>query len=258
MVRALYTAYTGMVNEQKRLDVISNNIANASTVGYKTERATSQSFKEELTLKIKDASVAYNKEQIGHMSLGVKIGEVYTDYSQGSLLETGNTYDLAIEGKGFFSLLCPDGDGNAVTRYTRDGNFTMTYDGYIVDSQGNNLLGNNGVLRVPTTANNITIDTDGAVYADDVYIDTVALADFEDYDFLEHVGDNMYQPVTGALETPAQAIINQGYTEQSNVNTVSEMVDMIAVTRAYETGQKMISTVDGMLDKAVNSVGSVS
>lgn len=258
MVRALYTAYTGMVNEQKRLDVISNNVANASTVGYKTERATSQSFKEELTYKIKDASVAYNRENIGNMSLGTKIGEVYTDYSQGSLRETGNTYDLAIEGKGFFQVAHTDSNGNTTTRYTRDGSFTMTKDGDIVDADGNKLLGVNGAIRVPVDAKEISIANDGVIYADDTYIDTIQLTDFQDYDFLEHFGDNMYGAVQGATQIPTDAIIDQGYTEQSNVNTVSEMVDMIAVTRAYEAGQKMIKTVDGMLDAAVNSVGSVN
>lgn len=258
MVRALYTAYTGMVNEQKRLDVISNNVANSATTGYKTEKPTSQQFKEELTYKIKDRSSAYDRERIGDMSLGVKIGEVYTDYSQGSLLETGNKFDIAIEGKGFFQVNCRDKNGNTTTRFTRDGCFTMTYDGYIVDSEGNNLLGENGVIQVPPQAKDIAISTDGSVFADNEYIDRVALADFEDYDFLDHVGDNMYEPVEGATRVDSNAMLHQGYTEQSNVNTVSEMVNLIAITRAYEAGQKMINTVDSMLDKAVNNVGSVN
>ena len=102
MLRGLYTAFTGMSNEQKRLDIISNNIANAATVGYKEENVTNQSFDEMLTIKIRDGSEAYLDKSIGTMSLGVKVGEVYTDYGQGSLRTTGNTYDMAIEGKGFF------------------------------------------------------------------------------------------------------------------------------------------------------------
>lgn len=258
MVRALYTAYTGMVNEQKRLDVISNNVANSATVGYKTERPTSQQFKEELTYRIKDASSVYTKDNIGQMSLGVKIGEVHTDYSQGSIIETGNTYDLAIEGDGFFQVSCTDRNGNTNIRYTRNGNFTMTMDGFIVDSEGNNLLAQNGPLTVPTDAIDVAIDKDGSVYADNEYIDRVVLMDFEDYDFLEHLENNMYAPVAGATAKETNAIIDQGFTEQSNVNTVNEMVNLIAITRAYEAGQKMINTVDDMMDKAVNSVGSVN
>ena len=104
MIRGLYTAYTGMVNEQKRLDIISNNVANAATAGYKKEGVTSKAFDNELTLKIKDNSVAVDKQKIGNMSLGVNIGEVYTDFGQGSFRQTNNTYDLAIEGKGFFQV----------------------------------------------------------------------------------------------------------------------------------------------------------
>ena len=258
MVRALYTAYTGMVNEQKRLDVISNNVANSATVGYKTKKATSQAFQDELAIKIKDASVAYNRENIGNMSLGTKIGEVYTEFAQGSLLQTENTYDLALEGKGFFKLQCTNEAGNTSTLLSRDGSFIMTKEGFVVDSEGNNLVTENGVLRVPTDAISVIIDVDGSVYADNQYIDRVAIVDYEDYDFLENVKDTMYNPVAGATQIESTATIQQGYTEQSNVNTVNEMVDLITVTRAYEAGQKMIKTVDTMLDAAVNSVGKVN
>lgn len=104
MVRGLYTAYTGMSNEQKRLDIISNNLANAATAGYKSEGVTNQSFDNLLTIKINDSSEFGLNRDIGSMSLGVKLGEVYTDYSQGAFRETGNTFDLAIEGDGFFAI----------------------------------------------------------------------------------------------------------------------------------------------------------
>ncbi len=105
MLRGLYTAWTGMVNEQKRLDVISNNMANSDTVGYKDERVTSQAFDQVLGIKIRDGSQAYHNQAIGRFSLGVKIGEVYTDYSQGSLRETGNTYDVTLSGKGLLTAM---------------------------------------------------------------------------------------------------------------------------------------------------------
>lgn len=257
MVRGLYTAYTGMINEQKRLDVISNNMANAATVGYKTERVSSQSFDQELTLKIKDTSVAYNQQPIGHMSLGVKVGEVYTDYSQGSLRETESTFDLALEGSGFFQISYHNRDGSTSTKFTRDGSFTMTKDGYVVDMDGNNLVSQNGVLQVPPDAVNIVIDERGFVYADEQLVDRIALVDYEDYDFIEKFGENMYQTVLGATPKEALANIRQGFTEQSNVNVVNEMVDLITVTRAYEAGQKVINTIDMMTDKAVNDIGRV-
>lgn len=257
MVRGLYTAYTGMVNEQKRLDVISNNLANSATVGYKTERVANQAFDDMLTVKIRDNSTGYCNQPIGNMSLGVKIGETYTDYGQGAFVETGNTFDLAIDGQGFFTLRCPTKDGSSVTRYTRNGCFKMTQDGYIVDVNGNHLQGSGGDIQVPVDAT-ITIDSMGGIYANGTYVDTLAMTDFEDYDYIEKYGDNLYQVVDGATEKTATCYINQGYTEQSNVNVVSEMVDMITVTRAYEAGQKVMQTVDDMLDASCNSIGRIS
>ena len=257
MIRGLYTAYTGMVNEQKRLDIISNNVANAATAGYKKEGVTSKAFDNELTLKIKDNSVAVDKQKIGNMSLGVNIGEVYTDFGQGSFRQTNNTYDLAIEGKGFFQVSVTDAEGNNSVKYTRDGSFTMTYDGFIVDTNGNHLLGTNGELRVPTNASSIIINYNGQIFADEQLAGQIQLADFEDYSFIEKFGDNMYQTVDGAVAADATGTVRQGYLEQSNVNVVDQMVNLIAITRAYETNQKMIHTVDSMTEKAVNEVGKV-
>lgn len=257
MVRGLYTAYTGMANEQNRLDIIANNLANAATAGYKEDNVTNKSFDDLLTLKIKDSSEPAGSRKIGTMSLGVMSGEQYTNYEQGSMRQTNNTYDLALEGNGFFTLSVTDKAGNVSTKYTRNGSFTMTKDGHIVDENGNNLMGTSGELLVPTNANEVKIDKTGAVYADDTYIDNVKVTDFEDYDHLAKTGDTMYQALDGAVEKDSDAQIQQGYLEQSNVNVVSEMVNMIAVTRAYEANQKMIKTVDQTLDLAVNSVGKV-
>ena len=105
MVKGLYTAYTGMINEQHRMDTLTNNLANSATVGFKKEGATSQAFRDVLAYKIKDTSETPNlARRIGSMNMGVKIGENYTDYGEGPLKETGNTYDLAITGPGFFAI----------------------------------------------------------------------------------------------------------------------------------------------------------
>jgi len=258
VVRGLYTAWTGMANEQKRLDVISNNLANSATVGYKKEGVTSQSFDEQLTIKIKDRSEMITGERIiGSMSLGVKVGEVYTDYSGGSLRETENAFDFAIDGDGFFQVAVTDREGETHIRYTRAGSFHMTRDGYVVNSEGNHLQGESGDVMVPTDAGEILVDIDGSIYADGEYVDKINLFDFEDYNFLKKYGDVMYEPVDGATEKEATGLIRQGYTEQSNVNVVTEMVNMIAITRAYETNQKVIQTVDQTLENAANSIGRV-
>ncbi len=255
MVRGLYTAYTGMVNEQKRLDIISNNLANSATVGYKTENVTSQSFKDMMAIKIRDGSNAYLDEPIGNMNLGVKIGETYTDWTQGSLRETGNTYDIAIEGDGFFTMRVTDANGNDETMYTRNGRFTVTRDGFIVDTDGNHLQGAGGDIQVPLDATEIAIKNSGAVYADGVQVATIALTDFEDYNYLEPYGENMYRAVNGATTRQSYAGMLQGFTEQSNVNVIDQMVSMITITRAYEAGQKMIQTQDNLIGKAVTEVG---
>lgn len=257
MVRGLYTAYTGMLNEQNRLDIISNNLANSATVGYKEENVTSRSFKDYMAVKIRDGSNAFIDEKIGTFNPGVKIGETYMDWGQGSLRETGNTYDLAIQGNGFFTMRVTDANGNSSIKYTRCGTFKCTADGFIVDADGNHLQGSGGDLQVPVDANDITIKNDGSVYADGVLVDTIQLTDFADYNYLELYGDNMYNAVDGATVIEATASIEQGYTEQSNVNVISEMVSMITITRAYEAGQKMIRTQDSLLNDSVNEIGKV-
>lgn len=257
MVRGLYTAYTGMANEQKRLDIIANNLANSATVGYKEENVTNQSFDDMLTIKIRDASEAYNDRPIGYMTPGVKLGEVYTNYGQGSLRQSDNQFHFALEGKGFFTLSVTNKAGVVSTQYTRNGSFTMTKDGYIVDSDGNNLMGEGGPIQIPADAVEVVVDTSGAIYADGTYVDTMQIADFEDYNYLVKSGDTMYRALEGAVEAPAAALVRQGYTEQSNVNVVSEMVEMITVTRAYEANQKVIQSVDKTLELAANSVGRV-
>ena len=255
MVRGLYTAWTGLYNEQKRLEVIANNIANSATTGYKQEGVTSQSFDDMLAIKVRDYSVRTN-EVIGTMPLGVKVGEVFTNYGQGSVRVTGNTYDLALDGSGFFKMRVTDTAGNDHIRYTRAGNFTITVDGYVTDADGNHLQSEAGDLVVPTDAE-IVFDKDGTVYANGEAIDKITITDFEDYNYLKKFADTMYEPVEGATEIESAGILLQGCLEQSNVNVVKEMTQMIAITRAYEANQKIVQTMDSTLDQAVNNVGRV-
>ncbi|SHO49469.1 flagellar basal-body rod protein FlgF [Anaerocolumna xylanovorans] len=257
MVKGLFTSWTGMANEQKRLDVITNNLANAATTGYKKDGVTNQSFRNLLTYKVKDMSENYTDKQIGKMSLGVKIGEVYTNYDQGSFRSTGNTFDFAIQGKGFFNVSTTDKNGNEVVKYTRDGSFTMDQSGKLVDVNGNTLMGEGGEITIPDNTANVKVDENGGIYADGVFVDKIKLTDFTDYSYLKKQGDSFYLAQDGATQLDSTAKIQQGYTEQSNVNVVAEMTSMIAITRAYEANQKVIQTIDGTLDLAANSVGKV-
>lgn len=256
MVKGLYTAYTGMINEQHRMDVLTNNLANASTVGFKKEGATSQAFDEVLALKIKDTTDASMVKPLGHISMGVKIGENYTDYSQGSLRETGNTYDIALSGTGFFTIEFKNKAGETSTKYTRDGGFTLNKEGYLVTKDGDYVLGTNGRIKIDPLQNSV-IDKQGRIYQNDTLVGTLKITDFEDYNYLEHYGENYYQTVDGAREKNGEFQTLSGYLEMSNMQVVKEMVEMISVSRAYETNQKIVQTYDGTLEIAANQLGKI-
>lgn len=259
MLRGLYTAYTGMLNEQYRLDILANNLANADTVGFKKEGSTAQSYSEVMAVKIKDLSEHPNTpKRIGNMSLGVKIGETYTDFSQGSLRETGNTYDLAIGGEGFFNIEFTNKAGETSTKYTRDGSFTLTNDGYLVTDDGDYVLGDGGRIQISPTAVDTKIMQNGAIYQDDVKVAQIKITAFENNDYLTHYGETMWDAVEGATEKENPEFkVYQGYTEQSNISVVTEMVNMISIQRHYEANQKIITTMDDSLDKSVNQIGRV-
>lgn len=258
MVKGLYTAYTGLVNEQNRMDILTNNLANASTVGYKKEGSTSQSFNDVLTVKIKDASVGMQNVQVsGWRNPGVKIGENYTDYSQGSFRETGNTYDLALSGDGFFVIEFTNKAGETSTKYTRAGQFALNRDGYLVTQDGDYVLDTQNRRIRLNTLTDATIDADGRILQNDQLVTQIQVVDFADYDYLEKYGETYYDAVEGAQVTNADAEIHSGYLEMANVQIVSEMVDLISITRAYETNQKIMQTYDSTLDVAVNQLGKI-
>ena len=219
------------------MDIMTNNLANASTVGYKKEGSTSQSFDDVLTVKIKDQSVGMrNVQRLGVKNPGVKIGENYTDYSQGSFRITGNTYDLALSGEGFFAIEFTNKAGETDTKYTRAGQFTLIRLNTLIDS---------------------SITDDGTIYQNGQAVAKIQVTDFEDYDYLEKYGETYYQPIQGAKTIAAKAQVKSGYLEMANVQIVSEMVNLISITRAYESNQKVVQTIDDTLDVAVNQIGRV-
>lgn len=256
MLKGLYTAYTGMINEQHRMDTMTNNLANASTVGFKKEGATSQSFDDILTVKIKDASVGTRIAQpLGYDNPGVKIGENYTDFEQGSFRITDNTYDLALSGEGFFAIEYTNKAGETSTMYTRNGQFTLNREGYLVTEDGDYVLDTqNRRIRLNTLIDS-KISENGTIYQNDTAVARIQVTDFEDYNYLEKYGETYYRPVQGARTTNANADVKSGYLEMSNVQIVSEMVNMIAITRAYESNQKIIQTYDNSLEIAVSQLG---
>lgn len=259
MVKGLYTAYTGMINEQHRMDVLTNNLANADTNGFKKEGATSQSFDSVLAYKIKDVTEGNARlaRRIGVNNPGVKIGEGYTDFSEGPIKTTGNTYDLALTDRGFFAVEFTNKAGETSVKYTRDGSFTLTREGRLVTRDGDPVLDESGQPIEIDPLLSAEINTSGQIVQDGKVVATIQVTDFEDYNYLEHYGENYFQPIEGAVETEAPAEVYSGYLETSNMSVVTEMVNMITVSRAYESNQKIITTIDSTLDIAANQLGRI-
>ncbi|MCR5272355.1 MAG: flagellar hook-basal body protein [Lachnospiraceae bacterium] len=264
MVKGLYTAYTGMVEEMRRLDVISNNMANSDTTGYKREGTVNQAFDAQLAFKIKDTSEIYYARGVGDVNMGVKVGETYTDYSQGSYEVTDIPTDLALDGNGFFAIEFTAKDGTKSIKYTRDGDFSINTQGYLVTTDGDYVLSYDGAMNstqgsyIQVDPNlPITVDEQGFISQDNEIVARVGYVDFADYNYLEKYGENLYNLIDGGTIQASTAKVNQGVLEVSNVNIVNEMVELITITRAYEANQKIIQTIDQTLDKAVNQVGRV-
>lgn len=258
MLKGLYTAHTGLRNEQHRMDVLTNSLANATTVGFKKEGSTSQSFDSILAYKLKDSSEGLRTvRRIGFNNPGVKIGENYTDYTQGSFRITDNTYDLAIAGEGFFAIEFTNKAGETSTKYSRAGNFTLTQDGFLVTKDGDYVLDTQQRRIQLDTLAETSIDTAGRIAQNGQVVATIQIADFEDYNYLEHYGETYFQPIEGAQIRESNAMIRSGCLEMANVQVVSEMVNLISITRAYETNQKIMQTYDSTLDVAVNQLGQL-
>ncbi|MCH5259387.1 MAG: flagellar hook-basal body protein [Lachnospiraceae bacterium] len=291
MLKGLYTAYTGMINEQHRMDVMTNNLANAGTNGFKKEGATSQAFDSMLAYKIKDLSeagnlpklistpkaidtyelnneanpnYAQNRVRRVGMNMGVKTGENYVDYSEGPLKVTGNTFDFALADSGFFRVEYTNKAGETSVKYTRDGNFTMDAQGYLRTQDGDYVLDENrSRIRLDPNEKEIGTNTAGGIFQAGNYMATIGVVDFEDYDRLERFGENYFQikdaddAEARRLELPSDTTIRAGYLETSNMSIVTEMVNMIAIQRQYESNQKVITTFDESLDIAVNRIGKL-
>lgn len=266
MVKGLYTAWTGMLDEQNRLDILTNNLANADTTGYKKEGTTNHTFADTLAIKIKDTSDYGQPRVLGNISMGVHIGEVYTDFSQGSFKVTDRSTDMALDGNGFFTVSFTNKNGETSMKLTRDGAFTLTREGYLVTKDGDYVLNQNGASTDnPGAENYIRINpnldfevlSDGSIMQNNQVVARLGVVDVDNYDYISKYGENLYDVVNGGQLVASNARVEQGALEASNINVVSEMVDMITITRAYEAGQKIIQTMDSTLDKAVNNVGKV-
>jgi flagellar basal-body rod protein FlgG len=254
MEPALWAAKTGLDAQQTQMTVTANNLANVATNGFKKSNAV---FDDLLYQNVSQVGASTSQTTLSPTGLqlgtGVRVVATERDYTQGSLNNTGNSLDLAIQGRGFFQVLQPDG----TLAYTRDGSFQLNAQGQVVNSNGYVLQ---PAITIPTGAQSITIGTDGVVTvlvpgnSTPTTVGTLQLADFINPAGLQTVGGNLAvesassgTPTTGNPGLNGLGTLVQGSTEASNVDVVEEMVNMIETQRAYEMNSKAIETVDQML-----------
>lgn len=250
MIRGLYGAATGMMALMNKQDVISNNLANVNTPGFKKDYASIESFPEMLVYESeRQSSENTDYRIVGKMGFGVGIGQTGFVMSNGVLRNTNAPLDLALSGGGFFSVQTAEGE-----RYTRNGSFSKDAYGRLVDSDGNLVLGENG--SISANGKDILVDTNGRIQVDGQYVDTLKIRSFP-RNALTKVGANLFSASTGGVVSEDLSI-RQGYLEASNVDSTGEMVDMVQTIRAYEINQKILKTQDEILGRAVNEVGRVS
>ena len=259
-MRALHTAATGMMAQELNVQVISNNIANMRTTGYKRQRAEFQDLLYQHVRRVGTQTSDQGNILPAGIELGSGVKTVGTPrlMTQGSLAQTGKDFDVAIRGEGFFKILLPDGR----TAYTRDGSFELDAQGRIVTAQGNVVQ---PAITIPQNASGITINALGQVSyttpgaTTSTAVGQIELSMFINKSGLQAIGDNLYveTPASGAPQsgTPGNdgfGDLQQGSLEQANVEAVSEITDLIAAQRAYEMNSKVITAADQMLQTSAN------
>ena len=256
MIRSLWISKTGLDAQQVQMDVISNNLANVSTNGFKRARAVFEDLLYQ-TLRQPGAQSSQQTQLPSGLQIGTGVRPVATEriFTQGNLQQTGNTRDVAIQGNGFFQVLLPDG----TTAYTRDGSFQSDAQGQLVTSSGFHVQ---PAITIPPNALSITIARDGTVSvlvpgaAVPTQVGGIQLVSFINPAGLQAFGENLYvqtassgTPNPNTPGTNGLGMLSQGYVETSNVNVVEELVNMIQTQRAYEINSKAIQTSDQMLQK---------
>jgi flagellar basal-body rod protein FlgF len=278
LIRGLYTSASGMVSQMNNLNAISNNLANVDLTGYKRDVSTFKAFPELLLRRMNDDGVINfpfgsvdAAPIIGKLGTGVEFNELYTIFEQGAMKQTDNPFDMALDGKGFFSIQVGDEE-----KYTRNGSFLINDESFLVTKDGHLVLGENGPIQIKE--NNFVIDEDGVIYqnstlADDPtrlvsleenewdnmeVVDRLKIVSFREnrMRYLKKTGNSFW--IATEQTGPAEIMeenrpkVRTGFLEAANVNPVTEMVKMIEVNRTYEANQKMIQTEDSLLGKLIN------
>jgi flagellar basal-body rod protein FlgG len=242
-----------MLAGMERVDTISNNLANAATPAFKKSKAALTSFSDMVARAQAEQAEAATSEEtpsVGVMGMGTRVDSTWLVFDQGPLRFTDNSLNAAINGAGFFVVSTPDGE-----RYTRDGRFSMDADGWLVTSDGYQVLGEQGPINVAGL--DASIGLSGEVAIGTRIQDRLRIVDFPTTGDLVREGRNLYASENAVAPFAVQADLSPGFSEESNVNVVAEMAELISATRYYEANQKVIQAQDDALGKAVNEVGKV-
>jgi len=241
MDRGFYIAASGMLTELVRQDQLANDLANASTPGYKADQSTQANFGELLLTN------TANGQQIGSLGLGVDIAKTTPDLAQGAIDQTGEPLDFALQGPGFFAVQTAAG-----TRYTRDGQFAVDAKGELVTSLGNPVLGSDGKpVSIAGHEQDLKVSSDGTIAAGGKTLGRIAIVSLTNP---AKQGDTLFSGTPGA--SPNGTTIEQGALESSGTNPATVMVDMITSLRAYESMQKVINSMDETLSRGIQAGGA--
>ena len=245
MIQGITLATQGMTTQMQRQDQIANNLANINTTGFKQSGLFIKSYEKYLS----------NDEFKPNVNRELKADEVYVDFREGPMKKTGNKLDMMIKGSGFFTVMTPNG-----VRYTRNGNFSLNADGFLITSDGNKVMGRNGFIRFRLDRNEpIRVNISGEIIQGNEQREILQIVDFKKPYRLLRDGNSFFKPQlpdNPIVKSPG-FVVKQGYLEGSNAGPIENMVKMISSFRNFEADQRALQAQDQTLDKAVNSVGRI-
>lgn len=250
MERGLYAAASAMLAQQTMQETLAQNIANANTVGYKQDGPTFRAVHGMMLQRVLNGSSS--GPTVGELGLGVAPDQNYTDMTQGALMQTGNPLDASLGPDQYFTVQTPQG-----VRYTRAGNFKLDANGALQTTSGYPVLDNAGRPITTGGQRNIAIDANGNITANRQVVATLGIAQTTP-DNMAKMGQSLFAPKDpNAIQAPARAIVNPGTLEQSNVNSVLSLVQMITTSRGFEMAQKALTTQDDLIRQASSDLGKV-
>lgn len=251
MIKGLYSAVSAMVMNAARQQVLSHNIANLQTPGFKQILTSVGDFMQNQAVYVRSKTLTKSVDYIGTLGLGSQIGPEYIDFTEGALQDTGNPLDLAIQGNGLFRVNTPDGD-----RYTRDGRFLRDAENNLVTVEGFKVLDSTGQpIQLPD--GEVSVASDGTISVNGENVAQIGIGVFENPETeLQHTEGNLFTGPAASTSTDVPRVV-QGYLETSNANPSQLMTQLVEVARSYEAAQKLVQNQDELLGKTIASLGRI-